>query len=153
MEGLWFEAAWVQKRATLMNRNISAAGYSVSSGSTKSRSLSSSLRCHAWIYVTRQSELHLELAHFYFLLMFHIILVCKSSSIITHSTRTKRSSPNAAMLLLLPLIISSISTPKLYTSAFFVSWPNMAYSGARYPLKKQRWQFRTSRKWVQPEQS
>lgn len=54
----------------------------------------------------------------------------------THSSRTWKSSPNAALLLLLPLMISSMSTPKLYTSAFLVSCPNKAYSGARYPLQE-----------------
>nr|GMD44965.1 Os03g0264150 [Ipomoea batatas] len=44
------------------------------------------------------------------------------------------SSPKAALLLLLPLMISRRSTPKLYTSTFFVSCPSKAYSGARYPL-------------------
>lgn len=62
----------------------------------------------------------------------------KSLERYTHSTRTISSSPNADLLLLLPLIISSISTPKLYTSAFFVSWPKSAYSGARYPLQIHR---------------
>ncbi|KAL1126487.1 hypothetical protein V6Z11_A13G115100 [Gossypium hirsutum] len=46
------------------------------------------------------------------------------------------STPNAALLLLLPLIISSRSTPKLYTSAFLVSCPKSAYSSAKYPLDK-----------------
>ena len=32
------------------------------------------------------------------------------------------------------LMISSTSTPKLYVSAFTVSSPLMAYSGAVYPL-------------------
>lgn len=33
-----------------------------------------------------------------------------------------------------PLIISRHTTPKLYTSTLSLSWPSVAYSGAKYPL-------------------
>lgn len=46
MVGLWFALRWVQNRATLMKRINSSSGYSVNSGSTMSRSLSSSLSFH-----------------------------------------------------------------------------------------------------------
>jgi len=40
--------------------------------------------------------------------------------------------------ILLPLMISRTSTPKLYTSAFLVSCPSTKYSGAKYPLQRAR---------------
>jgi len=39
--------------------------------------------------------------------------------------------PQFVLALLLPLIISRMRTPKLYTSAFRVNWPPIAYSGAK----------------------
>lgn len=59
----------------------------------------------------------------------------KEYAVITFPRSVSSSVGDRSFLLHLPQTISKRRTPKLYISAFRVSWRLSAYSGAKYPLQ------------------
>lgn len=55
--------------------------------------------------------------------------------VLTHSRMYRWSAGSLKAMFFRPLMISRTKTPKLNTSAFSDTWPKLAYSGDRYPLK------------------
>ncbi|CAM0874326.1 unnamed protein product [Alopecurus aequalis] len=60
-------------------------------------------------------------------------LFCSPNMGAAHSTRFCSPAGLASSMTRLPVMSSSSTTPKLYTSDFTVRWPILTYSGAQYP--------------------